>query len=68
MATALRVNLMPALKHAPVPSSLAVLDCEGPFACLGLSASANGLAIPVAPSATSLFGPRGASLRVGRER
>jgi NHL repeat len=62
VATALRVNLMPALKHAPVPSSLAVLDCEGPFACLGLSASADGLAIPVAPSATSLFGPRGASL------
>ena len=62
MATALRVNLTPALKHAPIPSGLAVLDCQGPFACLGLSGSADGLAIPVAPSATSLFGPRGASL------
>ena len=40
----------------------AVLRREGPFACLGLSASADGLAMPVVPSATSLFGPRGASL------
>lgn len=62
MATALRVNLTPALKHAPIPSSVAVLDRAGPFACLGLAASADGLAIPVAPNATSLFGPRGASL------
>ncbi len=62
MAAALRVNLTPALKHAPIPSNVAVLDRAGPFACLGLSASADGLAIPVAPRATSLFGPRGASL------
>jgi NHL repeat len=62
VATVLRVNLRPALKHAPIPSGLAVLDREGPFACLGLSGSADGLAIPVVPSATSLFGPRGASL------
>ncbi|MGC1413279.1 MAG: NHL repeat-containing protein [Acetobacteraceae bacterium] len=62
MATALRVNLTPALKHAPIPSRIAVLDREGPFACLGLSAGADGLAIPVAPGATSLFGPRGVSL------
>jgi hypothetical protein len=62
VAAVLRVSLTPALKQAPMPSSLAVLDCEGPFACLGLSGSADGLAIPVAPGATSLFGPRGASL------
>jgi hypothetical protein len=62
VAAALRVNLMPALKHAAIPSSLTVLHREGPFACLGLSGSTDGLAIPVVPSATSLFGPRGASL------
>ena len=59
MATALRVNLTPALKHAPIPSRIAVLDREGPFACLGLSAGADGLAIPVAPGATlAVWAPR----------
>lgn len=62
MATALRVNLTPALKHAPIPSGQVVLDRAGPFACLGGSTGADGLAMPVVPSAASLFGPRGVSL------
>jgi len=62
MATALRVTLQPALKRAAIPSSLTVLDRAGPLACLGAVASLDGLAIPVVPSAETLFGPRGASL------
>ena len=62
MATALRVSLQPALKHAAIPSRLTVLDRAGPLACLGIAASLDGLAIPVVPSAETLFGPRGASL------
>lgn len=62
MATALHVSLRPALKHAAMPSGAAVLDPAGPFACLGASAGTDGLAVPVVPSALSLFGPRGACL------
>jgi hypothetical protein len=62
MATALRVSLTPALKHAAMPSAVPVLDRVGPLVCLGASAGADGLAMPVVPSATALFGPRGACL------
>ena len=59
MASALRVRMTPALKHAAMPSGMTVLDRAGPFARLGGSGGADGLAIPVVPSATALFGPRG---------
>lgn len=62
MATALRISLQLALKHAAIPSSQTVLDRAGPLVCLGAAASLDGLAIPVVPSAATLFGPRGASL------
>jgi hypothetical protein len=62
MARALRVTLTPALKHAPLPSAVPVLESAGPLVCLGASAGLDGLAIPVVPSASTLFGPRGACL------
>ena len=66
MATALRVSLTPALKRTPeagMPPSL--LSCDGPKVCIGATHSGiDGLALPVEPSALSLFGPRGAC-RVG---
>jgi hypothetical protein len=62
MTATLRVGLMPALKHAAIASSTTVLDRTGPFACLGGSRGADGLAAPVVPSDTALFGPRGACL------
>jgi hypothetical protein len=62
LADALRVVLTPALKHAPLPSAVPVLEPAGPLACLGASAGLDGLVIPVVPSASTLFGPRGACL------
>ena len=58
-----RVRLNPALKRPPgagVPLSL--LDPAGPLACLGMSQGMDGLAVPVTPNATTLFGPRSACL------
>ncbi len=59
----LRVRLSPALKRAKLPGTASeLLDPAGPVACLGGSLGLDGLAQPVTPSATSLFGPRGACL------
>lgn len=58
----LRVRLTPALKRAPeagTPPSL--LATSGPAVSIGATHSGlDGLAVPVEPSALSLFGPRGA--------
>lgn len=62
MPAALRVRLTPALKRAAEPSAQPVLEHCGPFACIGGSSAADGLATPVRPDALSLFGPRGACL------
>lgn len=62
-ATALRVRLTPALKCAPAVGTPPLLcDAAGPTVCLGVSNALDGLAVPVTPDATSLFGPRGACL------
>jgi hypothetical protein len=45
-----------------MPAAVSVLDPDGPFACLGASAGTDGLAMPVAPSAHAMFGPRGTCL------
>lgn len=63
--TALRVRLTPALKAlvagaAETPPYLC--DPVGPTVCLGESKASDGLAAPVVPDASSLFGPRGACL------
>ncbi len=61
--TAVRVRLTPALKRAPeVGTPPFLCDAAGPAVCLGVSKALDGLAVPVTPDATSLFGPRGACL------
>jgi len=63
--TALRVRLTSTLRRAgavDAPAPRALLDAAGPDVCLGGSPSIDGLAMPVTPSATTLFGPRGACL------
>lgn len=64
----LRVRLTPALKRAPQAGTPpALLAIGGPRVSLGATHSgADGLAVPVEPSALSLFGPRGACL-AGRQ-
>ena len=62
MSAAIRVSLMPALKRAPAPAAMAVLDREGPLLVLGGARGEDNLAIPVRPDASTLFGPRGACL------
>jgi hypothetical protein len=62
MGAALRVRLTPALKREPAPAALAVLHIEGPRRVFGDARSAENLAIPVRPDASTLFGPRGACL------
>lgn len=64
MATALRVSLTPALKRPPLtePGSVALLDPAGPSISMGGESGSDGLAIPVTPNATTLFGPRGGCL------
>ena len=64
-ATALRVRLTSTLRPAATAGAVAaeaLLNRAGPDACLGAATSAEGLAIPVQPSASTLFGPRGACL------
>jgi NHL repeat len=61
-ATILHASLAPAAKRAPsagVPCS-ALLDARGARVILGATDDPLGLASPVVPSATSMFGPRGA--------
>ncbi len=63
--TALRVRLTSTLRTAAPADAVAaqpLLDPTGPQVCLGGAAGAEGLAIPVQPSAATLFGPRGACL------
>lgn len=64
MNTALRVSLNSTLRRE-APAQVPVrplLDDAGPYACIGATAAAAELAVPVQPSATSLFGPRGAAI------
>lgn len=64
MNTALRVSLISTLRRS-VPAELCsvpLLDPAGPYVCIGNEKSDDGLAMPVRPSAHSLFGPRGAAL------
>lgn len=65
MSTAIvttRVSLAPAARHAPgaiVPCD-ALLDARGASVVLGATTDASGMAVPVVPSAGTMFGPRGA--------
>ena len=60
--TTLHVSLAPAARRAPAApvACAALLDPRGARVILGESSDPLGLARPVVPSATSLFGPRGA--------
>ena len=61
-ATVMHASLAPAAKRAPaagVPCG-ALLDARGARVILGATDDPLGLASPVVPSATSMFGPRGA--------
>jgi len=63
MTTALRVRLASTLRRPELADAVAaapLLDPAGPTACLGGASGSDGLAIPVQPSATTMFGPRGA--------
>ena len=63
LPSSLRVSLTPALKRAAIPGTpQPLLDGAGPTVCIGGSLGLDGLAEPVTPTATSLFGPRGACL------
>lgn len=64
MSTALRVGLHSTLRRSLPAERTAVplLDRAGPYVCIGNEKSDDGLAMPVQPSAQSLFGPRGAAL------
>ncbi len=61
-AAPLRVSLASTLRVADAPADAGVplLDAAGPDACIGGAGDA--LAVPVQPSAATLFGPRGACL------
>lgn len=58
MHAALRVGLPSTLRRTAVQDAAPLLDPAGPGVCLG--AATPELAIPVAPDARTLFGPRGA--------
>jgi NHL repeat len=61
VSTTTQVSLAPAARRAPsaaVPCH-ALLDAQGARVILGASDAPFGLAVPVAPSADSMFGPRG---------
>jgi hypothetical protein len=62
MPAAVRVRLTPALKREAEAAGRPVLAPSGPFAAIGGSLSADGLAVPVKPDALSVFGPRAACL------
>ena len=59
--TITRVSLAPAAKRAPAPFDpcSALLDPRGARVVLGATDDPLGLALPVVPSARSMFGPRG---------
>ena len=59
--TTLKVSLAPAARHAPGPhvACAPLLDRRGARVVLGAAAAPFGLAEPVVPSASTLFGPRG---------
>lgn len=59
---ALRVSLLPALKRPIRPTSQTALVMEGPRVCIGPSCGMDGFAEPVKPTASTLFGPRGACI------
>ena len=64
-ATVLKVRLGSTLRLARTDDAVAgmpLLAPTGPDACLGGASGAEGLAVPVQPNATTLFGPRGACL------
>ncbi|MES2957638.1 MAG: hypothetical protein V4792_05585 [Pseudomonadota bacterium] len=64
-ATAIRVSLGSTLRlqeASDAPAALPLLNRAGPLACLGATAGEHGLSAPVQPSASALFGPRGACL------
>ena len=60
-ANILHVSLAPAARRAPAASvpCAALLDARGARVILGATDEPFGLAAPVVPSATSMFGPRG---------
>ena len=60
-STVLHVSLAPAAKRAPAASvpCARLLDERGAHVILGATEDPLGLACPVVPSATSMFGPRG---------
>lgn len=61
----MRVSLGAVRKPLPAPSaagSEAFLDSAGARVILGQTAAADGLAAPIRPSASTLFGPRGAAM------
>ncbi len=65
MTKSLRVSLTSSLRREPPAGEtigVPLLDPHGPAVCLGGSVGFDGLAMPVKPSAQSMFGPRGACL------
>ena len=60
-ANTLHVSLAPAARRAPAPrvACAALLDTRGARVILGATDDPLGLALPVVPSAQSMFGPRG---------
>ena len=60
-AAILHVSLAPAARRAPAPAApcAALLDARGARVILGATDDPFGLAAPVVPSASSMFGPRG---------
>ena len=57
----LHVSLAPAARRAPAPQvdCAVLLDTQGARVVLGATEDPHGLALPVVPSAHSMFGPRG---------
>ena len=63
--TAVRVRLGSTLRlqdKSGAASAVPLLDPRGPAACLGATTGLDGLSAPVQPSASAMFGPRGACL------
>ena len=61
LSTVAHVSLAPAARRAPAAAvaCAALLDARGARVILGASSDPFGLAAPVVPSASSMFGPRG---------
>ncbi|MEW6353790.1 MAG: hypothetical protein AB1469_05775 [Pseudomonadota bacterium] len=62
MTSALHVSLTSTLRRPPGSPAQPLLDPQGPRVCMGGTRGGDGLAVPIAPSATTLFGPRAACL------